>query len=162
MTGLRNLLCALFLIFPVAAHTQDTRVAFGTSPQDTSAPVEVTSDELAVDQEKGEAVFTGNVVIIQGEMRMSAPRVVVIYGEQADGIEQLLASGGVTLVSGPDAAEAQNAEYNVDDGVIVMTGDVLMTQGPSTLSSDRMNVDLGNGTAQMSGRVRTIIGRSSD
>jgi lipopolysaccharide export system protein LptA len=67
----------------------------------------------------------------------------------------------VTLVSGPDAAEAERADYNVDDGEVVMQGNVLLTQGNSALTSERMTVDLEGGTAQMDGRVRTIL-RGSD
>ncbi|MFL4469308.1 LptA/OstA family protein [Tateyamaria armeniaca] len=140
---------------PLAA--QGTQVAFGTIQQDTSAPVEVTADELNVDQATGEAIFTGNVVIGQGDMRLSAARVVVIYREDSAGIERLEATGGVTLVSGPDAAESQRADYDIDSGVIVMSGDVLMAQGRSALSADRMTVDLDGGTARMQGRVKTIL-----
>ncbi|MEM9966641.1 MAG: lipopolysaccharide transport periplasmic protein LptA [Pseudomonadota bacterium] len=136
---------------------EGTQVAFGTIRQDTSQPVEVTSDTLTVDQNTGEALFTGNVLIGQGEMRLSAPRVLVIYQEGNTGIERLEATGGVTLVSGQDAAEAERADYNVVNGVIVMTGDVLLDQGLNALSAARMEVNLETGTAQMSGRVRTIL-----
>lgn len=139
------------------ALAQGTNVAFGTIRQDTSQPVEVTADNLSVDQASGTAVFTGNVVIGQGDMRLSAARVRVVYSDGAAGISQLEATGGVTLVAGPDAAEAQRADYDIDSGTIVMTGDVLMTQGPSALTAERMTVDLRGGTARMSGRVKTIL-----
>ena len=61
------------------------------------------------------------------------------------------------LVSGPDAAEADRADYSIDTGVIVMTGNVLLTQGANALSSNNMTVNLTTGTAQMNGRVRTIL-----
>ena len=136
---------------------QGTSVAFGTMRQDTDAPVEVTSDQLSVDQDSGTAVFTGDVLIGQGEMRLSAPRVLVIYNEDNSGIDRLEATGGVTLVSGPDAAEAERADYDIGSGTIVMTGDVLLTQGESALTADRMTVNLDSGTAQMNGRVKTIL-----
>ena len=63
----------------------------------------------------------------------------------------------MTLVSGPDAAESERADYSIADGVIVMSGNVLLDQGLNALSSDRMTVQLNDGTAQMSGRVKTII-----
>lgn len=140
-----------------AAAAQGTNVAFGTIRQDTSAPVEATADNLSVDQSTGTAILTGNVLIGQGEMRLSAPKVLVVYRSEQAGIARLEATGGVTLVSGPDAAEAQNADYDVDRGTIVMTGDVLVTQGQSALTADRMTVNLADGTAQMSGRVKTIL-----
>ena len=156
--GLRLLLIALFsALFSMQAAAQGTSVAFGTIAQDTSLPVEVSSDELAVDQETGTAIFTGNVVIGQGEMRLSAQRVLVVYRATADGIAKLEATGGVTLVSGPDAAEAQRADYSIDDGTIVMSGNVLLAQGASALSADTMTIRLEDGTARMSGNVRTSL-----
>lgn len=136
---------------------QGTSVAFGTIQQDTDLPVEVTSDSLSVDQNTGTAVFTGNVLIGQGEMRLTAPRVLVVYLQEQKGIERMEATGGVTLVSGPDAAESDRADYSIVDGTIVMTGNVLLDQGPNALSADRMTVQLSDGTAQMAGRVKTII-----
>ena len=141
---------------------QGASVAFGTIRQDTKQPVEVTADNLSVDQETGTAIFTGNVMIGQGDLRLSAARVLVVYRNQNKGIARLEATGGVTLVSGPDAAESERADYNIDTGTIVMTGNVLLAQGPSALSADKMSVRLSDGTAQMSGRVRTILQTGSD
>lgn len=155
---LQILMLPLFLALgPAMGNAQGTNVAFGTIAQDTDLPVEVTADNLSVDQETGVAIFTGNVLIGQGEMRLSAPRVLVVYLAEQKGIERLEATGGVTLVSGPDAAESDRADYSITDGVIVMTGNVLLDQGPNALSADRMTVQLDDGTAQMSGRVKTII-----
>jgi lipopolysaccharide export system protein LptA len=156
--NLRIFLLPLLLAFAAApVFAQGTSVAFGAMQQDTSLPVEVTSDNLSVDQETNIAIFTGNVLIGQGEMRLSAPRVLVVYRQDRSGIERLEATGGVTLVSGPDAAESERADYSIADGVIVMSGNVLLDQGLNALSSDRMTVQLNDGTAQMSGRVKTII-----
>lgn len=163
LTSLRSLLLCLILALHVSpVDAQGTNVAFGTIRQDTDQPVEVTADNLEVDQETGTAIFTGNVLIGQGEMRLSATRVLVVYRAENKGIARLEATGGVTLVSGPDAAEAQRADYDIEDGTIVMTGNVLLAQGASALSADRMSVRLSDGTAQMSGRVKTILQTGSD
>nr|WP_216859479.1 lipopolysaccharide transport periplasmic protein LptA [Sulfitobacter aestuariivivens] len=156
------LLPVFLFALATAAFAQGTNVAFGTIRQDTSQPVEVTADNLNVDQENGTAVFEGNVLIGQGEMRLSAARVLVVYGDGGEGISRLEATGGVTLVSGPDAAEAERADYSIDEGTIVMSGNVLLAQGQSALSADRMSVRLSDGTAQMSGRVKTILQTGGD
>lgn len=157
MTVLRALLLSLFVALPFSATAQGTQVAFGGLRQDPNAPVEVTADNLSVSQTDGTAIFTGNVMVGQGTMRLSAGKVLVIYREDGDGIDQLQASGGVTLVSDQDAAEASKANYNIKDGTIVMTGNVLLTQGSSALSAQRMTVDIDAGTAHMSGRVKTVL-----
>ncbi|WP_171175539.1 LptA/OstA family protein [Ruegeria sp. HKCCD8929] len=142
---------------PVVALAQETNVAFGSIKADPTLPVEVTADSLDVNQEDGSAEFKGNVLVGQGEMRLSAQRVLVIYNEENSGIDRMEATGDVVLVNGPDAAQAQRADYTIESGVIVMTGDVLLTQGENALSSNKMTVNLITGTAQMVGRVKTIL-----
>ncbi|SMX42050.1 lipopolysaccharide transport periplasmic protein LptA [Ruegeria arenilitoris] len=132
-------------------------MAFGSVKADPSLPVEVTSETLNVNQEDGSAEFLGNVIVVQGEMRLSAGRVLVIYNQDRSGIERMEASENVVLVSPPDAAEGDWAEYTIDSGVIVMKGNVLLTQGPSTISGDQMIANMTSGTATMSGRVKTIL-----
>lgn len=147
----------LMLFVPVAAFAQGTQVSLGGLKQDTSAPVEVTADQLDVSQTDGTAVYSGDVVIIQGEMRLAAPRVLVVFTEDQGAIDRMEATGGVTMVSGSEAAEADRADYDVENGTIVMTGDVLLTQGDNALVSERMVVDLNTGEAKLAGRVRTVL-----
>nr|WP_211198646.1 LptA/OstA family protein [Ruegeria haliotis] len=141
----------------VSATAQETQVAFGSTKADPSQPVEVTSDTLNVNQEDGSAEFVGNVIVIQGEMRLTAARVLVIYNQERSAIERMEATEDVVLVSPPDAAEGDWAEYTIDSGVIVMKGNVLLTQGPSIISGDQMIANLTTGTATMAGRVKTIL-----
>lgn len=149
----------LALVFPTAllAQAQGSQVAFGGLRADTSAPVEVTADSLNVNQTDGSAEFSGQVRVGQGDMRLSADKVLVIYRDGGKGIERLDATGNVVLVSGADAAEAQRAQYTIDSGIVVLTGDVLLVQGGNALTSERMEVNLTDGTAKMDGRVRTVI-----
>ena len=153
----RTVMTFLMLGLAFGAAAQGTQVPFGTVDQDTSLPIEVSAESLSVSQTDGSALFTGNVVIGQGEMRLSAPRVLVFYTENQNGVERLEATRGVTLVNGDQAAEADKAQYEVNRGTIRMTGNVLLTQGANTLVSDSMDVDLEGGTAQMNGRVRTVF-----
>jgi len=160
--NLRSIVIGLMLaimsaITPTGVFAQSANVNFGTFKADPTLPVEVTSDSLDINQASGSAEFLGNVLISQGEMRLSAQKVLVVYNQEAGGIDRLEAVGDVVLVNGPDAAEADRAEYTIDDGTIVMTGNVALTQGPNVLTSDRMIVNLTTGTANLVGRVKTII-----
>lgn len=157
---LRPMLIALALCAPSTAAFAQAQVAFGMQ-QDTSLPVEVSADSLSVNQSDGTALYSGNVVIGQGAMRLAAPRVLVVYAESAGRIERLEATGGVTLVNGDEAAEAQRADYNINAGTVVMQGNVLVTQGPNALTADQMVVNLDDGTAQMTGRVRSVLQQST-
>ncbi|MEJ6404908.1 lipopolysaccharide transport periplasmic protein LptA [Yoonia sp. 2307UL14-13] len=134
-----------------------TAVDLGGITVDQSAAVEVSADNLAVDQDTGTAVFTGNVVIGQGDLRVSAASVEVVYAEESGDIDRLVAKGGVTFVTETEAAEAQNADYNLADGTLTLMGDVLLTQGPSAISAEKMVINIADGTAVMEGRVRTVL-----
>lgn len=153
---IRSLTCALALICATAAGAQ-TNITLGGLTIDARAAVEVSADSLSVDQNTGSALFSGNVVIGQGDLRLSAGQVEVVYSEATGEIDRLKASGGVTFVTATEAAEAQAADYNLTTGQLVLTGDVLLTQGASALSAGEMRVDLNAGTAQMTGRVRTVF-----
>ena len=140
-----------------AAPALAQNTGFGTA-QDTKLPVEVTSEQLSVDQKTGVATFTGKVVIVQGQMRLAADRVTVTYAQgDKRRISAMHAEGNVTMVSGEDAAESRAADYDVESGNVVLTGDVLMTQTGNVVAGEKVVVNLATGTAQASGRVRSVL-----
>ena len=155
------LVAAVGLLLPVVAAAQGTGVALSGLKQDSSLPVEIAADQLSVDQSSGKATFSGNVVIAQGTLKLSADQVVVDYlaGEAgAKGkINQLIASGHVLLVTATEAAEAAKAVYSVATSEIIMTGDVVLTQGGNALSGQKLRVNLKDGTATVEGRVTTTL-----
>ena len=152
--------CALIALASVAQA--QTSIDLGGLTADPTAPLEVSADSLTVDQDTGSATFSGNVVIGQGDLRISAGAVDVVYASETGDIARLRASGGVTFVTATEAAEAAEATYDLTTGTLILQGDVLLTQGPSALSADRMEIDLNRGTAQMTGRVRTVFAQGGN
>ncbi len=148
---------ALCLTLATPALAQQAKVAFGGLSQDTGLPVNVEADTLSVNNSDGTAVFTGNVVVVQGEMRLTAAEVRVEYAPDGKAIARLHASGGVLIANAADAAEAREAVYTIDSGTVVLTGDVLLTQGPSTMAGQKLTLNLKDGTGVMEGRVSTTF-----
>ncbi|MFN3661446.1 lipopolysaccharide transport periplasmic protein LptA [Yoonia sp.] len=144
-------------MFLAGSAIAQTNINLGGMAVDTSAAIEVTAESLSIDQQGGTAVFEGDVVIGQGDLRISATRVEVIYGTDTNEIARLIATGNVTFVTAQDAAEAETADYDVVSGMLTLTGDVLLTQGASAISAQSMVVNVTNGTATMQGRVRTVL-----
>ena len=148
-------LCAgLFLANSAVAQTN---IALGGLTVDTTAAIEVIADSLSVDQDTGIAIFDGNVMIGQGDLRITAGRVEVVYGTDTSQIARLVATNGVTFVTATEAAEAQEADYDITTGTLVLSGEVLLTQGNSAISAGRMRINVADGTATMDGRVRTLL-----
>ncbi|EEW23799.1 lipopolysaccharide transport periplasmic protein LptA [Rhodobacter ferrooxidans] len=155
---LRAIIVASMLgLLPLAAAAQGANVAFGGLKVDSSLPVEIESDQLDVDQATGVAVFTGNVLVGQGELRLSAATVRVEYDAEGKAISKLHASGGVTLANATEAAESSEAVYTIASGSVVMTGNVLLTQGESAITGQRLVIDVNAGTGTMEGRVQTVF-----
>lgn len=143
------------------AFSQQVTVPFGNFNHDTKQEIEIVSDSFSISQNKGTAEFQGNVVVGQGDLRISAEKITVEYatenGKSTGKIGSLKATGGVTLVSGGQAAEAQSAVYSIKNGSITMEGDVLLTQGENALAGQKVIIDLKDGSARVEGRVKTIF-----
>lgn len=154
---MRFLFAAFALLAATGPGLAQTDITLGGINADPGAPVEVSADSLSVDQDTGLAVFTGNVVVGQGDLRLAAGQVTVRYDDATGDITALDISGGVTFVTATEQAEADAATYDISGGVLILTGNVLLSQGASAISADRMRVDLENGAAQMDGNVRTIF-----
>ncbi len=151
----------LIFVTATGALAQSASVSLGLGDYDSSQPIEITSEELAVDQQAGTATFDGNVIVGQGDLRMTCDRMLVEYGADPttgeSDIRVIRMFGGVTVVTAEEAAEADTAVYTLADETLVMEGDVLVTQGPTALSADKMTYNLSTGNGRMEGRVKTIL-----
>ena len=156
---LRNIACSTLLALALAqaAVAQQANIAFGGLKGDPTAELEMNADTLTVRQADGQAVFSGNVVVSQGEMKLSANEVRVEYGPDQSRIDKLYATGNVLLVNATDAAQADQAVYTIATGEVVMTGNVLLTQGAAAMSAQKLVIDLKTGMGRMEGRVKTTF-----
>lgn len=150
-------LAAALALAPVAALAAGTDIAFKGLKTDPAAPVQVSADQLSVNQTDGTAVFTGNVVVTQGQMVLNAATVRVEYAQDKKAIARLVAEGGVKLADGTDAASAQTADYAPETGALILSGDVLLTQGASAISGQKLTISLKTGLGTMEGRVTTTF-----
>ena len=146
----------LFLTAPATAQVD---IGFGGVNYDANQPIEVTSDGLTVDQTTGEAVFTGNVIVVQGDLRMAAGSVRVVYASGGNqDVREVIATGGVLVTRGSDAAEGGQARFDVASSLLTLSGNVLVTQGPTAIAGDSMVVNMRTGSGSVDGRVRTTLG----
>lgn len=153
----------LALVAPMAPALaqQDVQVTFGQSLQIDGSALEITADSLSVDQTSGASDFTGNVLAVQGDIRIAASALRIEYAAGARAgsqrVSRLVASGGVTFVTPTEALESRDAVYSLDAQTLEMSGEVMLVQGQNLLSGERFVADLRAGTGRMIGRVRTII-----
>ena len=119
---------------------------------DTDAPVDVAADRIEVQDRADRAIFTGNVEVNQGSLRLSTARLTVAYANQGGiQIERLEASGGVVLRSPSETARSRFAIYDLNRRLVTMIGGVTLTRGESNVQGGRLVLDLDSGRAVMDG-----------
>ena len=146
------------LALPTLSQTGLSVGGFSSNPDE---PIEMTADKLTVSQTDGSARFEGNVMIAQENIKIMAQLVVVTYLDSGD-INQVSASGGLTVLTKKESAEAKTADYDLGSQSLLLRGDVVLTQGQNAISSDAMTIDLTTGAAIVEGRVRTTLSRETE
>ena len=127
----------------------------------SSLPLEIKSDELNIEQNTGKATFSGSVMATQGNLILTALTLVVEYAlknsRMTSEMKKLTANKDVTIVSDTQSAVANKLVYDVIYENIIMTGDVILKEGLSATSGDRLTINLNTGSRRMEGNVRTLI-----
>ena len=127
----------------------------------SSLPLEIKSDELNIEQNTGKATFSGSVMATQGNLILTAVTIVVEYtlrnSRMTSEMEKLTANKDVTIVSDTQSAVANKVVYDIISENIIMTGDVILKEGLSATSGDKLTINLNTGSRRMEGNVRTLI-----
>lgn len=148
----------MFGTLAAAASAQEATIAFSGLKANAGEPVEITADQLEMAQQSNDALFTGNVLVRQGDIRLASATLRVVYADaNRSQIDRMIAEGDVLLTSPTEAAEARQAVYTLGAGEIEMTGDVLLTQAGNVMSGEKLIVDIEAGAGRMEGRVKTIL-----
>ncbi|MCC6864182.1 MAG: lipopolysaccharide transport periplasmic protein LptA [Rhodobacteraceae bacterium] len=139
------------------------QVEFTGLKQDNLFPIQITSDVLSINQSTGVAIFEGKVIVTQGDMTINAAKARIENKTDGTGIDKIFFSGHVTFHNLTEAAEVGEAVYTVDQSKVVMTGNVRLTQGKTTIAGRKLVYDLQKGIGQMQGPVHTtFLPRSSN
>lgn len=118
----------------------------------SNAPVDVAADRIEVQDRADRAIFSGNVVVRQAELTLTAPRLTVAYSSGGGiEIERIDAAGGVMLRSPSETARGQFAIYDLDSRLITLIGGVQLIRGDSQVSGGRLVIDLRTGRAVIDG-----------
>lgn len=149
--GLSLALFALLAVPGLAQTTQSDPAGFGGLAEEADEEVNVTADNLAIDENASTALFTGNVVITQGTMELQAPKLLAQYGEGGPSdLENFTASGGVEMVFEDQTVDADEAFYDFAQRVLTFTGSVVVVNASGTVNADRLVIDTRAGTSSFS------------
>jgi len=145
----------------------------------SSAPVDVTADQLQVENQKCLATYSGDAEALQATSRLRA-NVINIYFKalpsHGDGqsqsnqncgqLDHMEADGQVYYVTPDQIVKGDHAVYSADSKTIVVTGGVVVAQGRNVSSGTRLVINTDTGVANMEsdvhgrgqpGRVRAVF-----
>ncbi len=181
-SGLRKsgLLCAFSAVafFAAAdAGAQSTTSSMPGLALSKDQPIQIESDKLEIHDQESQAVFTGNVKVVQGTTTMQAGKMTVFYkkkqagdaNKQADNpvakaakeqnqslvsgdanIDHILVTDKVYLVSGTQTATADDGSFDMTNQLAVLKGKkVVLTDGPNVFTGCQLTVHMATGEAQL-------------
>ncbi|RBP26981.1 lipopolysaccharide export system protein LptA [Marinobacter pelagius] len=138
---------------------------------DSDQPITVNADSARLDDNKGVATYTGDVVLTQGKTRLTAERV-VLY-RSAEGLSRIEAAGTPAHYTQPSRdgegetdARALNITWSASDRQLTLEREAVIEQGGNLFRGDLIHYDTvqrvvtaegGQDTGSGTGRVEMII-----
>ncbi|MER0239778.1 LptA/OstA family protein [Fulvimarina sp. MAC8] len=182
---------AVMLSLPATAQEGGLGSNFTGLQLDGNQPISIESSTLDVDDKAAIATFTGNVSVAQGPTQLRTGKLIVHYNNSGGGngqststggsnlpggsssIERLEASNKVYVKSQDQVATAERASFDMASNVVVMTGDVVLSQGENVAEGCRLTIQMDTGQARLessncdggssgSGRVRMMLTPGQD
>jgi lipopolysaccharide export system protein LptA len=162
------------------ADSSDAAAIFpGTS---SKQPISIDADKLVYYDKEHKAIYTGNVVVIQGDTKMTCTAMTVFLdhaptagadhapkqatdsqsGPTADaGVKRLEAKGPVTVISKTQVATGDNGSYDKTEGKVYLIGHVTLSDGQNVTKGDKLTYDLksGEATVDTSGKSSRVHGQ---
>ncbi|MFG1296212.1 LptA/OstA family protein [Xanthobacter variabilis] len=154
---------------PVLAQAQNVPNALQGFARNRDEPVRINADSLEVRDKDKVAVFSGNVVVVQGDTTLTSKDLQVYYDGSAspeDGagfkqgqIRKLEAAGGVVVRTKDQTATGETGVFEMKSNTVTLTGKpVVLTQGPNVIRGQKLVVNLISGVSRFEGgRVESLI-----
>lgn len=145
---LYRLVLALCCLFPLLSHAAEL-------------PIDVSADKLDMNLKQKKAVFAGNVVVVRGDMTLTASTL-TLRQKQDKTLDNMVAEGNVQLKRGTDTATGQTATYTPGTQLLILQGNVKLKRGSSTLTGDTLRYDMADGTLKLNtkkggARVKAVV-----
>ena len=118
----------------------------------SNQPVNFDADRIELQDRQNRVVLSGNVIIRQGDLRLTAGRTTVSYTDAGTlQIQRIDATGGVVVTRGNERASGTAGVYDFNRRMIVLSGNVALRRGSDSLNGGRLTIDLRTGLSSVDG-----------
>ena len=136
----------------VAAFAGSPLSAQSIAGFNSDQPVNYAADRIELQDRSNRVVLSGDVVIDQGDLRLTAERTIVNYSDTGTlRIQRIAATGGVRVMRATETASGDVGVYDFNRRIITLTGDVALRRGSDTLNGERLTIDLNTGVSSVNG-----------
>ncbi|MBW1807506.1 MAG: lipopolysaccharide transport periplasmic protein LptA [Deltaproteobacteria bacterium] len=148
-----------FLLLSFESYAQQKSTKGSNEPE---GPVDIRSDELTVYQKKHQAVFSGNVRAVQGELVINCKQLTVFYAGNNDSqansgeITKMVFSGDVSIKQKARKGHCEKAVYHRPASRIVCTGKAWVVEGNNRIEGVKIEYFLGKDEVKVT-RPKAII-----
>lgn len=135
---------------------------------DSEQPIEIEANAAELDDEKGVTVYTGNVIVTQGSIRMTGDKMTVYYTEDKDLDTVVMVGQPATYRQLPDnsdvydEAEARRMEFYELQNLIVLIDDAEVRQEGLRFSGNRIEYDTLHSKIKARGKTKTQKSAADD
>ncbi len=145
------------------------QMSVGKGMINPNAPIDISANTFDADANAKTGVYSGNVVIHQGEVMMRANTVRAQF--VANKPNRIVAQGRVVIDAPSGIATGDNGVYDVNPRIITLTGNVVLTKDKNVMHGNLLVVNLitglatlngGEGAAGKGGRVRALFSPASN
>lgn len=150
----------------VAAPVLLTAPAMGQALGSGEGPVDISADDFEAFDAQGMGVYTGDVNVVRGNVRLRADRLEAYYVRRETGgpeLRRIVAEGDVFYITETEIARGDRGTYDLVGEVIELMGSVVLTQGCNVSTGQFLHAELQTGVARLeggqnsSGRVRSVF-----
>lgn len=141
-------------------------------PSDSNQPIKLSADRATYNDRTGVTTYSGNVIITQGTLKISASNITVNLSKDRS-LSSAIATGSpasfeqvISQEKGLTKGSAKKIDYNAVSGIVTLTGNAKLTQDGASFSGNtiRYSLSLGDVEANAGGgqRVELVIPPNSN
>jgi lipopolysaccharide export system protein LptA len=126
----------------------------------SDAPVDFSADHMELQDKQKRVLLSGNVDVIQAELRLTADRTLMAYTDAGKlTLQRVDATGHVVVVRNDERASGDDAVYDLNRKIITMVGHVVLHRANGdTLNGGRLVIDLNTGISSIDGHTSSPAG----
>ena len=159
LSPLPTLLCVILFVTwsPLPAQTPDNITGDVAPPPGSTV---ITSDELHSDQQTHVSIFTGNVVVVGNQFRMTCEEMTVNFTKD-NKVDTIIATGNV-IINQPDrVTNCGRADYFHEDDKFVLTDSPTIHDHQNIIAGPKIIIYRTSQKMEVEGRSNVTLGPGS-